>query len=109
MLFHPTTTVDILRGSTVDSYGDDDDTAVVVSPGVPASLTERSKLATLRGSGEPRVIRYTVCRLPATACVAQGDRVRDSDGVIYTVDSVTRGASFVGGRADLRLDLRRVT
>jgi hypothetical protein len=110
MLFHPTTTVNILRGTATNALGDEVDGSGVVASGIPASVTESRRTVMTPGMDAPRVIRSYACRLPATADVTVGDRVKDNGtGVIYTIDSSTRGATLAGGRADLRVDLRRVT
>lgn len=104
-----TTTVTILRGSGVDSFGDERDTAATVREGVTASIIEQNKTVTTPVDGTPRVVRHTTCRLPAGTDVRTGDRLRDErTGAVYIVDAEGLSQNPVR-RNDIRLDLRRVT
>jgi hypothetical protein len=109
MLFHPTAVVDVLRGTSTNSYGDPVDTDTAVAQGLPAHITEVRKGTTTPAGGAPRVVRGYTCRLPGGADVQAGDRIRvPATGAVYAVDAVTRPA---GGALvpDLRVDLRRVS
>lgn len=109
MLFHPTTTVNILRGVTEDTYGDEDQGGAVVASNVPAHITEVRRQATTPATDAPRVVRYYTGRIPGIYDLQPGDRIEDAgSGLIYTLDSHTRGAPFAGA-GDIRMDLRRVT
>jgi hypothetical protein len=59
-----TTRLDVLRGTTTDAYGDEQDTDTVVATGIPASLTEQSRRVTTKDDPTPRIIRYTTARVP---------------------------------------------
>jgi len=48
-----TTTIAILRGTTTDAYGDEQDTDTPVHTGIPASLTEQSRRVTTRDDPTP--------------------------------------------------------
>jgi len=104
-----TTTVSILRGTTTDAFGDEQDTDTAIATGVPASLTEQSRRVTTRDDPTPRIVRYAVARVVAGTDVTDQDRVRDErTGAIYIVDAVSSMANPAVA-ADLRLDLRRTT
>lgn len=107
MNFRPTTTVSILGGETEDAFGDPADNSTVSASGIPASILEQSRQGTDRATGAARVIRYITGRLPANTTVSEDNRIRDErTGFVYTIDSVSRQASFVG-TPDLKLDLHR--
>jgi hypothetical protein len=104
-----TTTISILRGTTVDSFGDPVDSATVVATGITASIIEQSKMATTADDTTPRQVRSYTGRLPAGTNIQAGDRIKDEKtNVIYVFDAATAVANPVRG-ADIRLDLRRVT
>jgi len=104
-----TTTVSILRGTTTDAFGDEQDTDTAIATGVPASLTEQSRRVTTRDDPTPRIVRYAVARLPARTDVTDQDRIRDErTGAIYIVDAVS-GMANPAFEVDRRLDLRRTT
>jgi hypothetical protein len=104
-----TTTLTVLRGTTTDAYGDEQDTDTVVATGVVASLTEQSRRVTTRDDPTPRVVRYAVARVTAGTDITDQDRVRDErTGAVYIVDAVSQMANPAVA-ADLRLDLRRTT
>jgi len=104
-----TTTIAILRGTTTDSYGDEQDTDTPVHTRIPAALTEQTRRVTTRDDPTPRIVRYAVARVAAGTDVTDQDRVKDErTGAIYIVDSVSSMAN-PALTADLRLDLRRTT
>ena len=104
-----TTTISVLRGTTTDAYGDEQDTYTPIATGVPASLTEQTRRVTTRDDPTPRVVRYAVARVAAGTDVIDQDRVRDErTGAVYIVDAVSQMAN-PALTPDLRLDLRRTT
>jgi hypothetical protein len=104
-----TTKISILRGTTTDGYGDEQDTNTVVAAGIPASLTEQSRRVTTRDDPTPRIVRYAVARVPARTDVTDQDRVLDElTGAKYIVDAVS-GMANPAIEVDRRLDLRRTT
>jgi Mg-chelatase subunit ChlD len=104
-----TTRLTVLRGTTTDAYGDEQDTDTPHATGIPASLTEQSRRVTTRDDPTPRIVRYAVARVTAGTDVQDQDRVRDErTGAIYIVDAVSSMANPAAA-ADLRLDLRRTT
>ncbi|OKI16625.1 hypothetical protein [Streptomyces sp. CB03911] len=107
-----TTWVTVLRGVATDLYGDISDSPTEAGTDaqthIPASLIEGSRSSRTPGSGTPRVVRYTVCRLPAGTQVTEDDRIRDErTGRIYSISAVTQPAA-VGITPELRLDLTLV-
>jgi len=104
-----TTRISILRGTGVDAYGDEVDIDTPHATGIPASLTEQSRRVTTRDDPTPRIVRYTIARVPAGTDITDQDRVKDErTGAIYAVDAVSSMANPVAV-ADLRIDLRRTT
>lgn len=103
------TRISVLTGTNVDDFGDTVDGTTVSASGIPASLVERSRLVTTPEQPTPRVIRFTVARLPSQTTVGPEDRIRDDvTGTVYAITAVTP-PSGVGHLPDLRLDLKRVT
>ncbi|MFD9223813.1 hypothetical protein ACFWDI_28370 [Streptomyces sp. NPDC060064] len=103
------TKVSVLTGTSTDEWGDTVDGATVSASAIPASLIEKSRLVTTPEQSTPRVIRYTIARLPSNTTVGAEDRIRDDvTGTVYAITSVT-APSGVGHTPDLRLDLKRVT
>lgn len=103
------TKVSVLTGTSADEWGDTVDGTTVSASGIPASLVERSRLVTTPEQPTPRVIRYTVGRLPGRTAVGAEDRIKcERTGAIYAITAVTP-PSGVGHQPDLRLDLKRVT
>ena len=104
-----TTTLAILRGTTTDGYGDEQDTNTPIATGIPASLIEQSRRVTTRDDPTPRIVRYAVARVPARTDVTDQDRVRDErTGAVYIVDAVS-SMTNPAIQVDRRLDLRRTT
>lgn len=104
-----TTRVTVLRGTTTDAYGDEQDLDTPVATGIPCALTEQSRRVTTRDDPTPRIIRTTIARVPAGTDVQDQDRLRDErTGVTYIVDSPSSMANPTIA-VDLRLDLRRTT
>ena len=109
MLAVATTTLTVLRGTTTDGYGDEQDTDTPFATGILASLIEQSRRVTTRDDPTPRIVRYAVARVTAGTDIADQDRVRDErTGAVYIVDAVSSMANPAVA-ADLRLDLRRTT
>lgn len=106
----PTTTVSVLRGTnpTPTPAGDLIDSLTPVYTGVPASLMERNRTGIDSQTQDPRVYRYTICRLPAGTDVNDQDLILDeTTGKRYAISSVSTLSSPVH-TPDLRLDLRYV-
>ena len=104
-----TTTFSVLRGTTTEAWGDEQDTDTPGHTGIPAALTEQTRRGTTRDDPTPSSGRYAVARVGAGTDVTDQDRVKDErTGAIYIVDAVSSMAN-PALTADLRLDLRRTT
>jgi hypothetical protein len=104
-----TTTLSVLRGTTTDAYGDEQDVDTVVQTGIRAALTEQARRVTTRDDPTPRIVRYAVGRVTAGTDITDQDRVRDErTGAVYIVEAVSSMANPAVA-ADIRLDLRRTT
>jgi len=104
----PTTTVSILRGTHTTPAGDTVDSLTPVHTGIPASVMERNRNGIDSQTQDPRVYRYTVCRLPAGTDVLDTDLLKDeTSGKIYSISAVSVLNSPVH-TPDLRLDLQYV-
>ncbi|HEY9353679.1 MAG TPA: hypothetical protein VIP28_10525 [Nocardioides sp.] len=109
MLALATTTLTVYRGTTTDTYGDEQDTDTPVHTGIRASLTEQSRRVTTRDDPTPRIVRYAVARVTAGTDITDQDRLLDErTGAVYIVEAVSQMAN-PAVTADLRLDLRRTT
>lgn len=94
MIATPTTTVDVLRGTTTDAYGDLVDTDTTVLTGLRASIIEQRQRPHQPRDGEDRNVRYFKGRVPRGTGVAKGDRLRDTTtGTVYVVESVYQQAN----------------
>jgi len=100
------TTLDVLRGTTTDEYGDTKQDSYPVAYSVPASLIEQSQTTSRRADNRRQTMRYYRARVSPTSDLRVGDRVRDSSGVVYVVDDITQPTSPVN-TPDMRLRLRR--
>lgn len=108
-MFHANTTASILRGTTVDAYGDVQDTAAVVAAGVRASIIEQTRRVFVPADGVDRVVRHTRGRLPSNTDVREGDRIVDErTDVTYVVEAVVVPGSPYADN-DVRVDLKHVT
>lgn len=103
-----TTTVQVLRGTTVDSYGDDADNGTVVAAGVLVSIVEDRPTTTTPESTHPRVVHNFIGRARGNLDIRAGDQLQDERSTSkYIVDSAIQPASAVR-KNDLTLALRRV-
>lgn len=104
------TTVTVLRGTTVNDYGDTVDSDTPVFSGLPACLTETGKTVQDPSTTSPRTIRQVQCIVPQYAAVVNTDQVVDeSTGQKYMVIGVTMPPTLMGAPVDTVLDLKRVT
>ncbi len=109
MTFTPTTTVSILRGTTVNDWGDEVDSDTTVATGIPASVMERTLTDIDPSSGDPRTARAVVGGVPAGTDVRDGDRLRDErTDITYAIRSISALSNPVF-TPSVRLDLDRTT
>jgi len=105
-----TTTVSILRGTSVNDYGDEVDESTPTHTGIPASLIEQSRRTYLPAEGAYRVIRFTRCRLTAGTDVRKDDRILDErTNRVYVVTELNDDPGSPVHRPDIILDLSRTT
>lgn len=107
-VFVPTCLVTVLRGETVDTYGDPVDADTPIAENVPASIIENAQDIGQPADSRTSRVRVFTGRVRPDVDVREGDRLRDeADLSIYLVEAVSHPASPFGA-ADRRLDLRRV-
>lgn len=108
MIARANTTIEILRGTTTDTYGDQQQDDYPVARDIAVSLIEDNQTTSRRADNRPQTMRYFKTRVPSTVDVRIGDRIRDKAGTVYVVDDITRPASPFGIPSQ-RLRLRRAT
>ncbi|MFD4830139.1 hypothetical protein ACFWPV_09830 [Streptomyces uncialis] len=102
-----TTLVSVLGGTSTDAFGDETDNDTVMASGIPASLIEAQRTVREPVTGNPRIIRTHVARLPPATDVDETKRLRDeTTGETYIVTAVTRNANPAMTQP-LRADLKR--
>ncbi|MFJ8935358.1 hypothetical protein ACIRL0_06515 [Streptomyces sp. NPDC102365] len=105
----PNTTITVLRGTTLDEFGDEADNATVAASGIPASLIEQVRQAFTPESATPRVVRYTIGRVNPDTDIRETDRIKDErTNRTYIVQAVSQTGG-IGTTSDLRLDLKYTT
>jgi hypothetical protein len=104
------TTVQILRGTTYNSYGELVDNDTVFMENVPAFLAETGKTVQDPSSPTPRTVREIVCHVPQYVGVTDSDQIVDErTGDKYMIISTTRPPSLIGIPVPAVLGLKRVT
>jgi hypothetical protein len=104
----PNTTVSILRGETIDAYGDPVDSNVSVNASVPISITHEDQKVYLPVEGRMTIIRQFIGRIRPGFDVREHDRLRDDrSGRVYLVEGISQ-PEYGTGTADLRIFLRRI-
>lgn len=106
-----TGTYALLRGNTTDGYGDDQDTAAVVTGygAIVGAVVEAEQVVTDRASGMPRTIRTHTGRFPARVPFSNDDRLKDNaTGDIYVITRAVKVANPITGPT-ARLSLTLVT
>ena len=102
-------TVDILRGTTVDDWGDPQDSGEVIAEGVPASILVRNRTAIGTNDQDPRIVQVITCSMPALTDVRVDDQLHDTTHEItYAVITVLQ-TNAIGRIPDLSLELSRIT
>lgn len=107
-VFIPTTTVALLRGTTVDTFGDEIDVDVPITTGLPAAVTENAQRSYRRAEGRGGQVETFTVRLRPGTDVTEQDRLRDErTGAVYLVTSVSHPQALTG-LADVRVTAARV-
>jgi hypothetical protein len=90
------TTITILRGEGVDSWGDNVDADRPIKTGVPAAKGETNRQTERKDTDTPRNVRDYTFRFWRPVDIRDGDRIRDErDNQIYLVDSVVKPTQVV--------------
>lgn len=106
-MFVATTTVSILRGTSQDQWGYEQDSDAIFKSGIPMAITARNKTVVEDNSSTPKTVRWYVGRANPDLDVTKDDRIKDErTGDIYSVSAVTRSTSLAQSRT-LVLDLVR--
>src|SRR5262252_3354322 len=109
MLARANTTISILRGQTVDTFGDEEPTNTPVATGVLASIIAHTTIATIASQEEPMIMTYVTGRVGYNTDIKVNDRILDErSGVTYTVDSFSAG-DYIVAKPDTRLNLKVIT
>lgn len=105
---HPTTTVSVLRGETLDEFGDPVDSDSSVRAGVPIAITEYSRRIFVAAEQRMTVVRQCWGRVRPGFDIREKDRLRDErTGRIYLVEEISQPALSTN-LADMRISLRRI-
>jgi len=98
----------ILRGSTLNDYGDEIDGTAAVAANVLGSVVERTRTNFDPATSRVSTIRYLVGRFGPETEIRDGDRIRDDiTNETFLVTSVARGANLAG-KSDVVVDLTKV-
>lgn len=109
MIAFPNTWITVTRGTTTDTFGDTIASGTPVVQHEPAHLTEQRKRVFTEESPEPRIIRFTTCRLNQGVDVKAGDLIKDErTGVLYALDSFMTPGNPVYP-TDMVMELKRTT
>lgn len=104
------TEISVLRGTELDSFGDETDTDTPFIEHVPAILVETGRNTQDPSSPTPRTIRQITCTVPEWLGVLTTDRIRDERSrEVYMVITVTRPPDMFGPPPGLTLALKKVT
>lgn len=99
----------ILRGSTADEFGDEQDNESVAASGLLAHIGEKASRVFDSATQTARIVRTPYARMQSNTDIRPGDRLRDdTHNITYPVINVTQ-PSTLGRTSDLHIELRRVT
>jgi hypothetical protein len=99
----------ILRGTTQNEFGDEEDNGTVVARDVLAQIKTRSRRLFDSATQTSRIVDVPMARMQSDTDIQPGDQFRDDThgGVIYAVKNVTQPDQ--GGReSDLVIELVKV-
>jgi hypothetical protein len=71
------TRLTIMRGTTVNAYGDESDVGSPIATGIPAAVTESSKQVWDPATQQPRTVRTSKCVVPGWVDVVNSDTLLD--------------------------------
>lgn len=102
-------TATILRGTTIDQYGDPQDNGTPIASGVPFYIADTQDRVWDPATQTPRVVRMIDGQCQSDVDLRIGDQVRDdTNGITYIVNDVTQPYG-AGWTSDLDVDLKRIT
>lgn len=102
-------TVSILRGTSVNQWGDTVDNSTVAASGIPALILVTTETTTDPSTQAPRTVQTVHGVVNSNVDVRDTDQILDeTHSVTYAVESVTQPLA-TGFTPDLELELRRVT
>jgi hypothetical protein len=102
-----TGTYSVLRGSSVNDYGDEIDSNTVASSGIRGSVIERTKQVFNPDDGRVATVRFLTGRFDSRADIQDGDRIKDEKtGEIFVVASLSRPTNAVV-KSDIVADLTK--
>ncbi|MGH3296094.1 MAG: hypothetical protein ACRDP7_30275 [Trebonia sp.] len=85
------TSLSVLRGTTVNAWGDKTNVGTPLYTGIPAALVESAKQVFDRASQRMQTIRTSTCVVPDWADILDTDTLIDeTSGDAYMIESVTR-------------------
>jgi len=103
-------TIQVLRGTALDAFGDILDASVPIFSGVPASVIETNRTVFDQATRTPLTVRTSTCIVPAWLGVLNSDQIlNERTGDRYIVESVETPPTTTGAPVDTRLGLRRIT
>lgn len=83
------TTLTIMRGTAANAYGDLSDVGAPISTGVPAAVTEASKVVFDPATQTPRTIRTLKCVVAGWTDILDSDTIKDeATGNFYMVQDI---------------------
>lgn len=86
----------VLRGSTLNDYGDEVDGTTPALSGIGGSVIERSRKVFNPADGRVSTIRELTGRFPHGTDIQDGDRIKDEKtGEIFVVAAVYRGSNAI--------------
>jgi hypothetical protein len=93
----PSTTVSVLRGETLDEFGEPADADTVVKAGMPACITPKTERTFNPASGQVTVLdTFQIELRPRAFEFTERDRVKDErTGLIYQVESVRTSSAML--------------
>lgn len=101
-------TISIMRGTSVNSYGDVLDSGSIVNQHVPAFIVVRSRTVFDPSTQTPRTVQTIVGAVGSGVSILDSDQIFDeTHSVTYAVESVTQPLA-AGITPDQTLELRRV-
>jgi len=99
----------ILRGTTQNEFGDDEDNGSVVARNVSAAIKTKARRLFDSATQTARIVDVPMARMQSDTDIRPGDQFRDDThgGVIYAVQNVTQ-PNQQGRDSDLVIELVKV-